>query len=238
MSTITDLCTEIADKIPQLYGKGKQDERENFWDEALKSSNNIGRFAGRSWTKNNFNPTKDVILNGLCNYCFYNSGIEVDLIEFANELGITINIKPTSSWNMFQYSAIKGVRVDFTECTDIGNAFADATNMENIVLELKEDGTNTFSGTFTNCTKLKSLRIESGFIAKNINFQSSPLTKASIYYVFAHLSPDTETEFTVTFNKAAVDAAFETSEGSADGSTSAEWEEIVSRLPHITFSLV
>ena len=183
---------------------GRKAEYEAFWDEALKSTNCIGKFAGRSWTKNNFRPTKDLNITSNCNYCFYNNGASLDFPEIAQELGINIAIKPTSAIYMFQYSNIKSVDVDFTECTALTNVFDSCTSLITLKLKLKEDGTNTFSYVVNSCTKLKDVTIESGFIGKNISFQYSPLTTDSMISVIDHLKnyagTTTEGKCTVTFS--------------------------------------
>ena len=118
-----------------------------------------------------------------------------------------------------------------------------------------------FNNTFNSCPKLEEVRFK-GTIAKAISFQWSPLlSKASIigdeataeeiaaekniitlngksYYkgIFGALS-DKVSSVTITFRKTAIDTAFETSVGAADGSTSSEWNTLVALKPNWTIAL-
>ena len=76
-----------------------------------------------------------------------------------------------------------------------------------------------------------------GTIASSISFAWSPLNRASILSCFSVLS-DTATGKTATFKQTAVDTAFETSQGAADGSTSPEWLALVDTKSNWTISLV
>lgn len=245
MSEILNICTEIAEKISNLnvgdgyqqgFDDGKKAEHDKFWDEATTSTSYIGRFAGRSWTENNFRPTKDLNITSNCNYCFYNHGSGADLISLAEELGITITIKPSTASSMFEFSNLKRIAADFSECTALNNTFSTCTQLETLNVKLREDSTTTYSATFLGCKKLKNFVVESGFIGKNIDFQYSPLTKESIESIMNARS-ETAT-FTIIFSKAAVDTAFETSEGAADGSESAEWIALDDERQNVTTSLV
>lgn len=90
--------------------------------------------------------------------------------------------------------------------------------------------------TFQGCDKLKNIVFE-GTIGRNIDFQWSPLSRESIISVVYALS-DSANGQTATFNRSAVNTAFETSEGAADGSTSAEWQELIATKSNWNISLV
>ena len=89
---------------------------------------------------------------------------------------------------------------------------------------------------FTGATALKNITVE-GPIAYSISFKDCPLSKESILSVFNALS-DTITGMTLTLKLLAVNTAFETSEGAADGSTSEEWNTLIATKSNWTISLV
>lgn len=169
---INAISAELAVKIPQLYQLGRTDEHEAFWDSALNNATSfIGRFAGRAWNAETFRPTKDLNITGGCNYCFYNHGSGANFLDFP----VKVTMKPTSALYMCQFSNIKGAEIDFSNCADLAYTFDNCSSLETLKLKLKEDGTNTFTGTFTGCNSLKNLIIESGMIGRSINLQWSTL---------------------------------------------------------------
>lgn len=88
----------------------------------------------------------------------------------------------------------------------------------------------------TNCLALREIRFQ-GIIPQSLSFAYSPLSKQSIISACICLSP-TATGKTLELDITAVDTAFETAEGAADGSTSAEWMALVDSKPNWTISLV
>lgn len=228
MSTITDICTEIAEKIPQVYEAGKKAEHDAFWDEFFKTSGSfIGRFAGEGWTAKNFRPTKDIlIVDRNANYCFYNNGCEIDLVKRCEELGINIVIKPTTLNNMFCISKFTHLpEINLLNASKLQSTFDSCTKLVTIdKLILKNDGSQTFPNAFNVCTALENIIIE-GRIGNNFDIHWSPLTKESIESILNARS-DTAT-FTMTFSEDAVNKAFETSPGANDGSTSVAWQDAI-----------
>ena len=100
----------------------------------------------------------------------------------------------------------------------------------------KSTSANALSGIFEYCSALKFVKFK-GTISTNISFNSSEwLEKECILNVFSCLSDETS-GLTATFHKRAVNRAFETSEGAADGSTSEEWLALVDTKPNWTISL-
>lgn len=63
-----------------------------------------------------------------------------------------------------------------------------------------------------------------------------PFSKASILSIFDCLADDVSDK-AMLLSLDAVNTAFETSEGAADGSTSAEWTALVESKPNWTISL-
>jgi hypothetical protein len=95
--------------------------------------------------------------------------------------------------------------------------------------------TTRLSNVFNNCSALVNITF-GGTIGQNgLNLQWSPLSKKSLESVVSCLSTTTS-GLSVTLSKSAVNKAFETAEGLADGSTSAEWIALVPK--NWTISLV
>lgn len=240
MSTIVDIFKEIAAKIPVAYQKGKQDEHEAFWDVFHYSSTYVARFAGSGWRVENFRPTQDIIIGELynANHCFYYNAANVDLVEWCEQLGINISLKPYSVLSMFQGSKFTRIpEVDVTNTAALSSTFAYCDQLVTIdKLVLKEDGTNTFSSTFYDCKALENITIE-GVIGKDVQIQwSKKLTKASLQSIMNARSATAT--FSISVSKVAVNKAFETSVGANDGSTSAEWLALVNEKPNCTVSVV
>lgn len=147
-------------------------------------------------------------------------------------------LKPIQAGTMFYSSVLTAVNVtlDLSEATTCGTMFAYAFDLAIIKDLIVNENLDGLSTAFRACGALTTLGI-SGVIGKNIDLHWSPLAKASIENVMAILS-NTATGMTATFQKSAVNAAFETSEGLADGSTSAEWLALVATKPNWTISLV
>ena len=96
---------------------------------------------------------------------------------------------------------------------------------------------NTFTKTFDNCAELINIVME-GTIASSVSFpHSNKLSKNSIVSILNTLS-STVTGQTLTLNSEAVNTAFETSFGVADGSSSEEWTSLVASKTNWTITLV
>ena len=144
----------------------------------------------------------------------------------------------------------RGVTLDFSKATSLHTTFTNARVKSigkidgstasswymtfygcraEIIQELVFNSKSSFTDTFTGAKWLKEIETVSGTIANSISFADCPLVKASIESLFNALSTTT-TGKTATFNKAAVTAAF--------GSTEAEeWLALVATRQNWTISL-
>ena len=75
-----------------------------------------------------------------------------------------------------------------------------------------------------------------GTLRISVNMQWSPLSKDSIISIINALSTATS-DLPITLSITAVNNAFETSPGAADGSTSEEWTALIATKPNWTISL-
>lgn len=244
--SIADKLKTIAENEQKVYDAGKKSEYDSFWDELQTNgarTNYMMAFT-TGWTANNFKPKYDLVpTNGA--YMFYNNAITgLDLREenFRQQYGVDIDLTQSGNLTWFvAYSKVKyvgTVKGAPNSVTGLHNMFAQATNLVEISKIIIPPYSSEFSatGAFTNCTSLKEVRFE-GSIDANVDLQWSPLSRDSIVDIIEHLS-SSATGKTVTFKKTAVDTAFETAAGAADGSTSDEWAELVAQCPTWTVSVV
>ena len=199
---------------------GKQAEYDRFWDAYQNSGGYVysyaGAFGSRQWTDEVYNPKYPIVCGG---------GYNMERLFYLAEITDT---KVT-------ITALNG---DF-----ITQMFSNATKLKTIrkLLLGRTEGVRMLNS-FDSCVALENITIEGILCGQSgrtdPNFQWSPLTKASIKNIISCLS-DTQTDaVTAAFSLSAVNTAFETSEGAADGSTSAEWLALVDTKSNWTISLV
>lgn len=244
--TTKQLLTIIAENQPKIkelgynegFGAGKKAEYDEFW-EYQTATNYKMAFAGRVWRESNFYPKRNMYVDN-ANGMFQEFGCEA----------------PYSILNLSQRLKECGVTIDFSRCTDYGDAdtvFYSAqishipkcdfskmrsrlylTFASSVIVEIEElvvsDIYQDFQNTFNNANSLTTIKI-SGTITKSISFSQSPLTVESMKSIITHLKDysGTENEFayTVTFKT----SAFEVLE--AEGNTSPNgktWTEYIDDL--------
>ena len=173
-------------------------------------------------------------------YAFFNNRFDDETYNPKHD--IVCSDKYDSAWYMFQNNTkitSTKVPIDVTRTKEIRYIFGcseppERSKLETIV-ELKVSENNTFTSAFALLYALKNIKI-TGTIANTLSFKWSPLTKASILSIYDALSTNA-TGQTVTFKQSAVNAAFETSAGAKDGSTSAEWAALKATKPNWTIAL-
>lgn len=212
------------------YLEGIKSEYDAFWDKGQAygtTTDYQNAFSGILWNNFSFKPKYN--LNPTTSYMmFRNSLITGDLVYILKSLGVELNFSNCSN---FQYTFNNtlftriGV-IDTRKSTGLYNTFQ-FNNTIKIIDEiiLKDDGSQVLSNVFIMCKALESIKV-SGTIGKSISFDSSPLNKASMESIVNALFKSA-TGQTLTLKKSAVDAAFETSEGANDGSTSTEWIDLI-----------
>ena len=191
---------------------GKQEEYDTFWDNFQDNGNRNHYFYAFSYYNfddNTYNP-KYPIKTGTTN---------------------------TGGQNLFYSSyGITDTKVDIEFEGTANGAFNSARKMKTIKKMIVNENT-TFANTFTSAGSLESITFE-GEIANDIDLHwSTKLTEASIRSIIDHLSGLIGGK-TLTLSEAAVNKAFETSEGANDGSTSDLWNGALSFRDNWTISLV
>lgn len=232
--------SEYGDKVAEVYEAGQKSEYDRFWDlyqpNGSGECNYSGAFAGKLWNENTFEPKYDIVPSSL-QYTFWNTGIK-DIPAALEKQGVILDTSKCTNWSQaFAFGRV--VRVGLlvvAYASTLYSLFNEARSLEDVEIKMSKDV--SFSASFNNCTSLVRLII-TGTIGKNgLNLQWSPLlSKESILSIINALSTTT-TELTVTFSKTAVNTAFETTAGAADGTTSQEWADLIATKSNWTISLV
>lgn len=237
---------EYAEKVGEVYEAGKKSQYDEFWDIAQQKGNLkyfMACFGGHIWTAENFKPKYDIVNPKNCVYMFYYSRMEIDLVEHLSKLGrkMLINEDNNCSWsNAFAYAQFTRIGAIYSNGTssEWSSTFIGAQKLVTI------DEVGNYSGgdvyfadnTFHQCDSLENIRVR-GRIVKSTNFQwSTKLSKASWQSIINAYAVDLT--LSMTGSKASVNKAFETSVGANDGSTSAEWLNLLSTRPNLTVNLI
>ena len=144
----------------------------------------------------------------------------------------------TNFSNMFSscYALTTIPQLDTSNGTNFCYMFNSCSNLTNIPQLDTSNGTS-FIHMFYNCTDLTNLTMTGTIKANGMDLHySTKLSKASIISVINALS-DTTNALKVQLSKTAVNNAFETSGGVADGSTSEEWTTLIATKANWTIAL-
>ncbi len=168
-----------------------------------------------------------------------------ELINKVNDIesGGTSVINPEwTDWRYFSYYNNRNNLVtqlkhsDTSKGTNFGYMFYYCTNLTTIP-QLDTSKGISFNYMFNSCSKLTNLTMAGTIKANGMDLQhSTKLSKASIISVINALS-DTTNALKVQLSKTAVNNAFETSGGVADGSTSEEWTTLIATKANWTIAL-
>ena len=186
---------------------GKQAEYDRFWDVFQDNGNRRNYWGGFAGWKDAIFKPKYPIIASTCNSMFYRAAIP--------NLPI----------------------IDLSQASSIANTFdytSGLTSIEKIIL--KSNGSQTFTQGFAGCSVLAEVRFE-GIIGNNLTMKDcKKLSAASIENIINALST-TASGKNITFSTAAINTAFETSEGAANGSTSTEWAALIATRSNWTVNL-
>ena len=140
--------------------------------------------------------------------------------------------------NMFNScSTLKTIPpIDTSQGANFSNMFSSCSVLTSIPQIDVSNGTN-FSHMFNGCGALVNLTMTGTIKANGLDLTPcNKLSKASITSVINALS-DTTNTLKVQLSKTAVNNAFETSSGVADGSTSEEWTTLIATKANWTIAL-
>ena len=224
----------------RAFEAGRKAEYDAFWDGQLEgtTSSLVGYFSGRGWNAKTFKPNQSLHCSGNIINMFYCNGYNGDLVDIFESRGLEITFKNIVSANSaFNNTFFTRVPViEFASGVSIASTFSNSYDLETID-GIVIDQTNTFSNAFTLCLKLMNITIMGTIGNNGFNVTWSPLSKLSLISIINALSTTT-TGLTVTLRLSAVNTAFETSPGAADGSTSDEWLALAATKPNWTISLI
>jgi surface protein len=236
--------SEISGAIDELpigsesYKEGIQAAYDEFWDAYQYNGNRTdcaNCFSGRGWNYTTFKPKYDIYTTNAY-MLFRYTGI-TDLGKALNGKKVIINTDTLQyTFNTTLLEVIDGVEYK-KPIKKLDGTFHYSGKLREIRNPIPIDSAATSLNAFSDCKALEEIRF-SGVIPVSISFKScTKLSKASIENAINTLST-TATGQTITLSKAAINKAFETSEGTNDGSTSTEWTTLTNTKTNWTISLV
>ena len=236
---------EMAEGVGEVYEAGQKSEYDRFWDAYQDNGNrNIyyRAFCGAGWNAETFKPKYKIVpTSGVtpAQYIFASFGSHsvsgapnaaVDFTELSNMVDFS---KATSVTYAFESAWIKNLTVDFSSATAMVSTFARSNggDIDNLTIKVSEKCTS-FGSAFNNRADTTTIIFtDDSVIAASISFQWSPLlTKESIASIIRALSA-VASDKTVTFSKAAKEAAFTDEDGM-------EWATLIATKPNWKIALV
>ena len=228
----------ISSNYAEGYEEGKTEGYDSFWDTFQKNGkrDSYESAFAYGWTDETFKPKYDLRLT-YATRLFQYTGI-VDLAGILATQGVVLDTSGcTALLQMFQGAEITHIpALDLSKSTNNNYAFGSYCKVQTIDKLIVTEITQFSTSTFGDAKNLRNITFE-GSIGMSIYFQHSPLTAASINSVITHLS-DTVTGRTATFKLSAVNTAFETEEGLADGSSSQVWLDLMATKSNWNISLI
>lgn len=224
--TIDTYAPQVAAVYGAGYGAGEDAARKEFWTALQKNGTREyygGAFRGdrTDFNDDNYRPVYDMYPTSAAD--MYHASPITDLLGIHEALGVVLDFSRCGdlSYTFYNSKITRVGVVDTRACSGLICTFLNATKLEYIEkVLLKDDGSSSFTMPFTNCPVGHC--VFEGVIGKAFEFTNSNLDKESLASVISCLSADTE-GLTVTLSKTAVNNAFETAPGAADGATGEEW---------------
>lgn len=234
--------------LDAAHEAGMKAEYDRFWDayqDYGKRDYYPGGFCGPGWSnKEIFKPKYPIVLrealSSATSMFLYFGREKEEIFDFTDICKMIDFSKIRWASSVFMNACGRNITCDFSNCEQLSSTFAisDGGNLDNIYIKVSEKA-KTFNSTFLGCLYLTEFRFLEGSVVagSGLSFQWSPLSHDSIVSVINALS-NTTSGLSVGFSKSAVNKAFETSAGAADGSTSAEWQSLIATKNNWTISLV
>lgn len=248
--SLTNYNQGLEDGLLSGEADGRQAQYDEFWDEFQQNGKRKDyRFAfGCGWNSKTFKPKYPIIPKDV--YAFQNTAHQmfsyigqsenkyVDLFEYPLDL-----TKVTQATETFKNAFLENIYVDVTDIQT--SKLFDGSDMDrgshpfkNVTIKCSANTTFSNSFWYANFDKLffteDSVIAQSGIDLKWATSLKS--SKESFVNIINTLS-NTTTGLSITFNQNAVNTAFETSEGAADGSASDEWTNLVASRSNWTIAL-
>ncbi len=243
------LVTEPKEVNISLEYNCTASDLDDFWDKfqdyGNRTSYNYG-FSGAGWGKETFKPKYD-ITPSLANYMFCLSGMSrrpVKMVDVEKECNVKFDFSKVTNFNytfanclFSQINEIDLSRSNITSVTDMFyHGYYTTYYLETIDGLILAETTPVNSTMLGYCGALIHVGFK-GVLGKSLNMkQSTKLDKETITALMSILSDNT-TGTTLTLSKTAVQNAFETSEGAADGNKAEEWTALVAAKSNWTITL-
>lgn len=207
--SISDKLVTIAENEQKVYDAGKMTERNAFWNiyqNGGKSVSGEYQFYSVRFDDTNFYPIYDMKPTN-AKYMFANSRI-TKLKERLEECKVLLDTSASTNFESAFYYCRSPILPEISTigATTLLNTFTGTYLVTIEKLILKNDGSQTFTNTFTDCTALTDIAIE-GTIGQSISFKQSPLTNKSFtdndYGILHHLKDYSGTSTTKTLTLSA-----------------------------------
>lgn len=248
--SIADKLTAIAENVQKVYDAGKaaggggDSWYDTFWDNLTQNGTRVDyyyAFGNKAWNDEIFKPNR-VITPTNASYMFLGAEVTstpyvlncLDFRQCGNFQQAFCYCRGLTEMGVVDLSNLKnnsgGMRSGFYDCANL-------RKVKKFVLPTAVMFSQTDNSPFTRCPSLTDITFE-GTMLQSFTLGDSPLlSKASCVSAVSCLS-DSTSGLTLTLAKIAVDNAFETAEGAADGSASDEWIALIATKPNWTISLV
>ena len=225
--------------------KGKQEEYDKFWDayqqNGKRTDYKMG-FSGYGWTEAVFYPKYDIVVKNSTSM-FQQCAFVGNLKERLEECGVELRIETAGVSNTFVDCGYvtELPLIDLSRANYIATTFSNMQRLVTLPLILPTANQVNWNNTFHSCKALTNLTLtgkiyERTGVALNLSW-SKLLSKASIINVIECLDTSVVNQY-ITLSQTAVNNAFETSSGAADGSTSAEWNALIATRANWTINLL
>ena len=228
--------SEMPIGIEEVYEKGQEKERSDFWDIFQQNgarTNYIYGFGGYGWNDTTFKPKYNIVPTGSASGLFYDVRIK-NLEDLLLKAGVTLDTSNcTGMVNAFRDSSVTVVPTINTAKFDSGNLQNTFRNCLSLVtirkLILQTDGKQIYTSTFDECSNLQNIVVE-GVIGRTVTFRWSPLSVGSLKSIISCLKDYTggsEHSYTVTF-KASAFAVLEAEGATAEyNGVPCTWAELI-----------
>lgn len=242
--SIAEKMSEIAENVPLVYRAGQEQGLADFWEVFQDGGERTyydGAFYGGNWGKNIFVPKYDIVpSSSVSMFTFFNRDYEIfDLAQYLEDLGITLDMSNTNTgYFAFYYMNVSRMPIlDMSNATTMNSCFRYnyATTIDKVIF--KDDGSQTGNNVFSNMTNLQNIVIEGKIGLNIIDLSASTQLSGASITSFVNALLESASGKSITFSLTAVNNAFETSAGAADGSTSEEWGTLIATKSNWTISL-
>lgn len=243
--SISEKLTIIAENVPKVYDsgyatgsyEGKLEQYNMFWDGFQQNGTrtNYEYAFAHGFPVGDF-PPKYSMQPTSANSMFECSG-SGNLAQSLKDKGITLDTSNcTKLGNTFFHTGITHLpTIDVSQAVQLSFTFASENIVEIEKIIMSENNINSY--TFHYTSNLEKMIIEGTIGRGNFSFaHAKKLSKESIVSIINALSSSTS-GLNVTVSLTAVNKAFESASGKADGSTSSEWTSLVASKSNWTIAL-